>query len=89
MIVSKKQQRFMGLVRALQKKKILPGSVSPEVRRAAVSIKPSCTYMKKKAESSYLHDFVAGLEPTGVITFRNAYKNKKHHKGSGGSSVVH
>lgn len=30
-------------------------------------------------ESTYLKDFAAGAEPTGIYTFRNAYRNKGKH----------
>lgn len=34
---------------------------------------------KKAEDSSYLKDFISGVEPTGVYTFENATKNKKNH----------
>lgn len=34
---------------------------------------------EKRAESSYLSDFFAGFDPTGVSTFRNAMQNEKNH----------
>jgi hypothetical protein len=34
---------------------------------------------KLAKDSSWLKDFGAGVEPTGVFTFRNAYLNKKNH----------
>jgi len=30
-------------------------------------------------DSSYLKDFAAGVEPTGVYTFRHATNNKENH----------
>lgn len=33
----------------------------------------------KLAESSYLKDFVLGMEPTGQYTFQSALKNKENH----------
>jgi hypothetical protein len=37
---SKQQQKFMGLVRAVQKGDVSPSETSPEVRRAARQMKP-------------------------------------------------
>lgn len=34
---------------------------------------------KKASESSYLADFIAGADPTGVFTFRNAFGNEDNH----------
>ena len=57
--VSKSQQRFMGLVHALQKGELSPDEVSPEVRKAAAT-------MKKKDAKDFASTKHKGL-PVQVI----------------------
>lgn len=40
---------------------------------------PKSRLRKIANDSSYLADFMAGVEPTGIVTFRNALENKENH----------
>lgn len=40
---------------------------------------PKSRLRKIANDSSYLADFAAGVEPTGIFTFRNALENKENH----------
>lgn len=42
-------------------------------------VKKACFLIKTAKESTVAQDFAAGLDPTGVLTFRNATKNEKDH----------
>ena len=34
---------------------------------------------KENKDTSYLRDFVGGVDPTGVMTFNNSLRNEKNH----------
>lgn len=61
-------------VKKMQKTK----SMEPILKKTKGLLKLKKLFIKS-GESSILKDFAAGLEPTGVVTFQNAMKNKKRH----------